>query len=215
MTTKRLLAAVCGAALAAGLSSQASAATTISVSVSGISHNVTDPGLIISAAGLTIPTFQLNNVNDFAVFDVLTIGTPEGTVNTDFLSLFGEDTAQLPISVSFAFANPSDAVGGPVGGSTFGFIKPLTSCGIIAGGCGAVEWGAPSVFSFGGGGQIGVELFDATFATPGTATVKGRFTLLAAAVPEPGTWMMMIMGFGAVGATMRSARRKKVTVSYA
>ena len=36
------------------------------------------------------------------------------------------------------------------------------------------------------------------------------------AVPEPATWAMMIIGFGMIGGTMRSAkRRRKLTVSYA
>lgn len=39
---------------------------------------------------------------------------------------------------------------------------------------------------------------------------------LAAAVPEPATWAMMIGGFGMVGGAMRSTRRKwKISVSYA
>jgi hypothetical protein len=36
------------------------------------------------------------------------------------------------------------------------------------------------------------------------------------AVPEPSTWAMMLVGFGAVGGAMRSAKqRRKATVSYA
>lgn len=34
------------------------------------------------------------------------------------------------------------------------------------------------------------------------------------AVPEPGTWLMMILGFGLVGGVLRSQRRQKLTVSY-
>ncbi|MBR2173632.1 PEPxxWA-CTERM sorting domain-containing protein [Sphingopyxis sp.] len=37
----------------------------------------------------------------------------------------------------------------------------------------------------------------------------------AAAVPEPSSWAMMFLGFGAMGAAMRSRRRQKVTVRYA
>lgn len=37
-----------------------------------------------------------------------------------------------------------------------------------------------------------------------------------AAVPEPATWALMLLGFGFVGGALRSAkRRQKVTVSYA
>lgn len=39
---------------------------------------------------------------------------------------------------------------------------------------------------------------------------------LNSAVPEPGTWAMMLLGFGFVGGAMRSAkRRQKLNVSYA
>lgn len=34
------------------------------------------------------------------------------------------------------------------------------------------------------------------------------------AVPEPATWLMMILGFGFVGGLMRSRRRQNLTVSY-
>lgn len=41
------------------------------------------------------------------------------------------------------------------------------------------------------------------------------FNASAPAVPEPTTWAMMLIGFGAVGGAMRSAKRKqKLTVSY-
>lgn len=43
----------------------------------------------------------------------------------------------------------------------------------------------------------------------------GSFAILAAestaVVPEPGTWALMILGFGAAGATLRSRRRAGVT----
>jgi len=39
------------------------------------------------------------------------------------------------------------------------------------------------------------------------------FTDVAGGIPEPATWAMMIIGFGAIGASMR--RRKKVAVTYA
>lgn len=37
----------------------------------------------------------------------------------------------------------------------------------------------------------------------------------ASAVPEPATWAMMLLGFGAMGAALRSRRRQKVSVRYA
>jgi hypothetical protein len=40
------------------------------------------------------------------------------------------------------------------------------------------------------------------------------FTRVAADVPEPATWAMMLLGFGAIGGEMRY-RRRKVRISYA
>lgn len=48
-----------------------------------------------------------------------------------------------------------------------------------------------------------------TFSATGVA---GEFDNIAGSVPEPGTWMLMILGFGAVGFAMR--RRQKTAVRF-
>ncbi|MCY7279494.1 MAG: PEPxxWA-CTERM sorting domain-containing protein [Sphingomonas bacterium] len=51
--------------------------------------------------------------------------------------------------------------------------------------------------------------------------VDGRFLFnvrngqVLGAVPEPGTWAMMLVGFGAIGAAMRRSRRQKLGLSAA
>ena len=54
------------------------------------------------------------------------------------------------------------------------------------------------------------------------ATADGRdlshiafFTRATPAVPEPGTWAMMLFGFGAMGVTVRSKRRRPGTLQIA
>ncbi|UUR06810.1 DUF4394 domain-containing protein [Sphingomonas glaciei] len=49
--------------------------------------------------------------------------------------------------------------------------------------------------------------------TIGAGSLIGLSLAPAAAVPEPGTWAMMLLGFGAIGATMR--RRRSVTAKLA
>lgn len=58
---------------------------------------------------------------------------------------------------------------------------------------------------FTGGGNANVGLIE----------VVNNFRLVAPGVPEPATWLLMILGFGAIGATMRAKKRQNVTVSYA
>jgi hypothetical protein len=38
-------------------------------------------------------------------------------------------------------------------------------------------------------------------------------TVLTTAIPEPATWGVMLVGFGAIGASMRNARRRKVALT--
>ena len=56
-----------------------------------------------------------------------------------------------------------------------------------------------------------------TFTNLTGGTNEGIFldAVSVQAVPEPATWMMMILGFGAIGGAMRTSRRKRATVSYA
>jgi hypothetical protein len=197
------------AALAA--TSLISAPAMASVTIQGDPTNTTvngysgPNGLLISGSGLPYGPFTLGNLGDSFTTAVLTIGTPETSVN-----LF-EDTSPRQVSVDFAFLNPLDATGALVTGSTTGFIIPLTSCGFLSGGCGAVDWSnTPTIFNFGSGGSFSLLLQDATFGTPGSARVNGTFTYVSPSVPEPGTWAMMLLGFGAVGFAMRRRRTPRL-----
>ena len=211
MKTSHILTGIAGASLCiAGLSAPAAAATTITGEATTINVHNTDPGLVVYASSTPF-SFSLNNVGDSFTTQVMTIGTNEGSVE-----LF-EDTVNYLISASFTFASPAGTSGPAVTGSTDGFISlnPFGGCGIFDGGCGRVEWNNPTIFNFGNGGQFSLSLKDATFGTPGSANIKGKFTLLAPSVPEPSTWALMILGFGVVGFMMRSSRRQNVNVSYA
>lgn len=93
------------------------------------------------------------------------------------------------------------------------FFAPIN---INATGFGFGNFGGPDLFN---GSRTNPMFKLGTFnliqANTGAGTGGGvlRISQAAAAVPEPGTWAMMILGFGLVGGTMR--RRTKVRVSYA
>lgn len=52
------------------------------------------------------------------------------------------------------------------------------------------------------------------FFNTGNARFSAQFDSPQAGVPEPASWMMMLFGFFAVGAAMRSRRKPAVKVSY-
>ena len=61
-------------------------------------------------------------------------------------------------------------------------------------------------------GVLRLNFIGSTWASNSSANIALE---TAAAVPEPGTWAMMLLGFGAMGAAMRSRRKQKITVRYA
>jgi hypothetical protein len=60
-------------------------------------------------------------------------------------------------------------------------------------------------FNFGG-----QKVYDVLFTSSGNSF---EFDNIAASVPEPSTWAMMLVGFGGLGAAMRSSRRKQVATA--
>lgn len=63
----------------------------------------------------------------------------------------------------------------------------------------------------GGGAGLGYHVFadNVTLSTTsGSTTFNFETADIAAAVPEPSTWTLMLLGFGAVGGAMRTKRRK-------
>jgi PEP-CTERM motif len=74
---------------------------------------------------------------------------------------------------------------------------------------------ALSAISTSGDGDFGLQSFRVTGLGPdGASTFNGDFQLLTsgqleiAAVPEPATWALMIIGFGMIGGTLRIRRRQ-------
>jgi hypothetical protein len=66
-------------------------------------------------------------------------------------------------------------------------------------------------------GFAGAGVTGFTVSSPTTDFAFGDFYTASGlgAVPEPGTWLLMILGFGAIGGMMRARKRQNVTVSYA
>jgi hypothetical protein len=202
----KLLATIAALALA----STSAHATTVIEGQSSVTLHQSDPGLVLAATPLAFGpiTLDLNpatgSIPSARVVDVFGISSPESTVN-----LF-EDTDSFDIAVAFSFANPLGVAGSSITGTTRGVYTLFTN------GFGRVTWDGPQTFTFGNGGSFSVALRDTNFAIGGgTTNVAGEFRLLnesISAVPEPATWAMMLLGFGAVGVATRR-RRDRVRVA--
>lgn len=196
---------VLAASAAAMLPTVANAQTvTIQGSATPTVHS-SDPGLVLtSSPGNFLLNLDLDPAtgtpSSLFVNNLFSLGTLEGSVE------LGEDTVAYPLSVLFSFTNPTGTGSDVITGQSFGYYQLFTSCGLIAGGCGRVVWDGPQTFNFGDGGSFSLALNNVTFGTPGSTAVGGTFTLITSAVPEPSTWAMMLIGFGAVGFAVR--RRK-------
>ncbi|MBC7285379.1 FxDxF family PEP-CTERM protein [Hoeflea sp.] len=54
-----------------------------------------------------------------------------------------------------------------------------------------------------------------TYLSRGAGAYSGNLSFSPSAVPEPASWAMMLLGFGAVGSIVRRRRNQTVRVSYA
>jgi hypothetical protein len=166
-----------------------------------VNANVRDPGLVVRTDNLSPLSFNLDDGNSTTVA-LFNISTREADVGAD-------DLVGKAISVDFSFLTPSAATGS-VGGTTVG---QRTLFGVFQNG--SLHWNNSASIDFGSKGVLTVALNDVTFgngffglsSTP--ATVYGTFSFAGAsagAVPEPASWAMMLVGFGAVGAVVRRRR---------
>lgn len=67
-----------------------------------------------------------------------------------------------------------------------------------------------NLFANGGGGSLGISFADGTIYNQDNSII-GTLTVTAVTppgVPEPGTWAVMLLGFGGMGAVLRSRRRQ-------
>lgn len=101
------------------------------------------------------------------------------------------------------------------GDINFGSGPIIAALNISAPGLGFTQFGGTDLFSFVNGQPVfNLGTFTFSGIVAGTSTL--RISQVAAAVPEPATWAMMLVAFGLVGGALRRAKREHaLTVSYA
>ena len=114
-------------------------------------------------------------------------------------------------SDQFSFSNVAGIFGGIAGtASTISFGNGIfASLSINAANLGFTQFNAPTLFT---GSPNSPTFLTGTFTLINPFFGNGTLTIspvtVAAAVPEPATWAMMLVGFGAMGGALR--RRQKV-----
>ena len=149
--------------------------------------------------------------------------------------LFTFDGATIDASGTLTTQDVPTTTGGLLITGVTGTANGATITGLLAPGTFASNdnllfVGQTSLLSFGGfsfvAGGVESNIFRGTqtfgFFQSVAVSSPGTFTITAVtnpppvgAIPEPGTWALMLMGFGFVGAAMRRRARTRVTVSYA
>lgn len=124
--------------------------------------------------------------------------------------------------ITIAFANPVAAAGAQIQSDAYGdFIARITTSNgdfFDIGGNANSNGGDTNPFL--GVRSDTADISSITFGlqTRSTSFAIGQLDIVgggvAGAVPEPATWLMMMLGLGLVGGAMRSQRRRKLTVSY-
>jgi hypothetical protein len=179
---------VAAASAAAVVSVPASAATVLTNTFDGTTGSYGAKSVAATAGGAGVFTEIFN-------FTVATAGSVTGSIST---TSFGSSTESNIDFDSVVLTGPNN------------FSKAFT---FPTGTGPRVLFEAGSLFA--SLAQAGTYTLTVNGTTGGNASFGGDFNFTAAAVPEPATWGLMILGFGAVGGAMRRRQSVKARVAFA
>lgn len=166
-------------------------------------------GLLISVAALAIPVVPANAA---ALLFTLS-GSRNATFTLDSNPTPTTFSSSTLVGNQIQFSNVAGIYNGVAGVANIGFGTGLAAAlNVGNASLGFTQFVGPALFS----GTAAMPIFSpGTFSL--TSIVSGSSTLtisaVAAAVPEPATWAMIIFGFGAVGSMIRY-RRRSMTVTF-
>lgn len=173
-----------------------------------------------ASAALTLGSTACANT-DISPTATSCVGWYEGNLNGGSPQKKADQAAALNalLGTSYTAATlPVLEIIGSLSGPTVDFATQLYGETVVSFHVGAangqssgVGYNATAFFVFDAG--AGLDTF--AFNRAGLSNARLYITQPPPAVPEPGTWAMLILGFGLVGAAMRRRRRDAATQEYA
>lgn len=192
MIARHLLHAAAALALAGGASAAQATVLEFSGAMTGLGVGAPGAGCDPLPFRSIIPantTVGISNLGDFTYTHTICLGGVNAPANGSFEFFFDDGTLFGTLD-GFAIASPIPGIGNP----TFTYT--------ILGGTGA--------FLDASGTLVGTGLTDAR-TRPTIVSLAFSGDIDAPAVPEPASWMLMIVGFGGMAVALR--RRRKVPIA--
>ncbi|THD60615.1 PEPxxWA-CTERM sorting domain-containing protein [Phenylobacterium sp.] len=161
----------------------------------------------------TATTFSYGFANGYTVADFLgadgagvtAVGSDTQGVNLTAFVATGTINVSAPGTYTFSLPSADDGARVFVGGQLIAEQNFQNGVGLDSASSGTVNLTGPEsfeLFYYQLGGNA-----DLSFSLTGPGAVSYTTNPVPNGVPEPATWMMMLIGFGGLGATLRSRRQ--------
>lgn len=196
-----------------GLTFTGSPSDTLFATVNGSDNGTDVPGLRLSNS--TEQSTPFNPVDDASIFTFGNVfpadmAPPSDTSDCDISGVATYCYGPMTDSATFTFIDRSSD-GNP------GDFELIVECGELCGNIGFNLGGLSfSADDFDPNGVLPSQLVDFSVGDQNELFHPGTWDFLfrnSAPVPEPGTWAMMLLGFGGIGAAMRRQGKRKPLLS--
>jgi hypothetical protein len=199
MRTRKILIALAGAAaLAATSAANAAVFVGSTLGCFGPSCGLANTS---STGGLTFDTGSFNQA-DSSGFLAIGSGSGNDTLGLISATNVASDWVNVPFSLQVNFTGPSGT------SPSSALYSALVSGSVSSDGAGGAFFdfdNTPQFFTF-TGGTFSLFVNDLAISAGNSNVPLNGVIRVTAAVPEPATWAMMMLGFGAIGLAMRRRR---------